>query len=396
MNIEPFNNPAQLIKKFQQLLNSNDKQSAFQLVAPDAVWHSDEIEAPWSGVHRGKAAIIRHFRAISGTTENFSRNVEQFIENDDSVVEIGSLKCVFKKNKQPFATDYVCIYKVRNNQIYYYRIFEDSLKLRWAYFPENVLQISDAISLGCLFREEDDNAYIFSLLKAKGIPFTVLRSVEELRHFIENDKQNKIVIGSGESASTIWPLIDQPALSGVILLHPANLPQFTTQLRQCPCLIVHASNTSLTSTELLQSINRPRPDIVQFIEDDIVSLLPVILKFINQFGNVRQQPLAQVVRHDAINSMLPAAFPGAIRIITDENCIVGFVKPDNYPSFPHINYRDEVHYILSGNARFRHGDQPVQEIKSGDVVFVKAFELHEWFDYSPDFMLLYVQCKSHA
>jgi len=31
------------------------------MIADDAVWHSDEIGAPWSGIHCGKENIKKHF-----------------------------------------------------------------------------------------------------------------------------------------------------------------------------------------------------------------------------------------------------------------------------------------------------------------------------------------------
>ena len=123
-----------IIKHFQNLLKNEDKSEAYHLIAENAVWHSDEIEAPWSGIHKGIEAIKKHFSNISGTTKDFKRFSQEFIEKNDLVVEIGSLSCILNKTQKPFATEYVCLWRIRHGKIQSYRIFEDSLKLYKAYY----------------------------------------------------------------------------------------------------------------------------------------------------------------------------------------------------------------------------------------------------------------------
>lgn len=124
------------IKKFQHHITQQDKSDAYHLVADNAVWHSDEIEAPWSGIHKGIEAIKKHFSNISGTTKDFKRHNQEFIEKNDLVIEIGSLSCILNKTGKPFATEYVCLWKVQDGKIQSYRIFEDSLKLYRAYYND--------------------------------------------------------------------------------------------------------------------------------------------------------------------------------------------------------------------------------------------------------------------
>lgn len=129
-----MNTQIPLIQSFQSHLANNEFDDAFALVSTDAIWHSDEIGAPWSGVHYGLDAIKEHFLAIRGTTRDFTRTTNRWIADDDLVIELGSLSCLLNKTSQPFSTEYVCLYTVRNNTIHSYRIFEDSLKLYRAYF----------------------------------------------------------------------------------------------------------------------------------------------------------------------------------------------------------------------------------------------------------------------
>ncbi len=130
------NKNVDLIKKFQQLLASGKPDEALQLIDKNAVWHSDEVGAPWSGVHQGIEAITKHFGAISGTTQQFKRSDQSFVTKDDLVIELGSLSCILNKTNNPFATEYVCLYTAIDGRIMSYRIFEDSLKLYKAYFNE--------------------------------------------------------------------------------------------------------------------------------------------------------------------------------------------------------------------------------------------------------------------
>ncbi len=125
-----------LIKKFQNHMACGEHDQAFDLIADDAVWHSDEIGAPWSGIHKGIDVIKRHFQNISGTTQEFKRHTEQFIEGGGLVIELGGLSCILNKTGLPFKTDYVCLYGLEGNKISSYRIFEDSLRLYNAYFPK--------------------------------------------------------------------------------------------------------------------------------------------------------------------------------------------------------------------------------------------------------------------
>ena len=247
----------EIIKKYYDLIANGNNETALNMIADDATWHSDEIGAPWSGIHHGINAIKQHFAAISGTTTNFQRFKQQFIEHEDLVIELGGLSCILNKTQQPFSTEYICIYKIKNNKIASYRIFEDSLKLFKAYFHQ-----------------------------------------EEANHNLKFD----------------------------------------------------GSVTTVTPNEM-----------------------------------------AKIIKAEQIQKHFPAKAPGAINLFKDNFISVGMVETNNYPSYPHRNDYDEIHYIIAGTAKFRHGNKEHIEISPGDVVYVKSPEEHEWFDCSPDFKLIFVQ-----
>jgi hypothetical protein len=248
-----------IIKKFQSHMGDGEQAQAFKMISDNAIWHSDEIGAPWSGIHKGIDAIKLHFQNISGTTKNFKRHTKEFIEHGNLVIELGSLSCILNKTDLPFETEYVCLYEIAGDKISSYRIFEDSLHLYNAYFPKT------KENLGLQFKE---------------------------------------------SVATIAP-----------------------------------------------------------------------------------NEMAKVIKSADIEKHFPAPAPGAVNLFMDRHMSVGMVQTKDYPSYPHSNDYDEVHYVLKGTAKFRHGDGPATEIEAGDVVYVKTPEEHEWFNCSPDFQLIFVQAK---
>ena len=259
MNIDKENN-IELVKKFQNLMQQKKQEEAFQLIDSDATWHSDEIGAPWSGIHKGIKEIKKHFANITGTTTDFTRNTCELFAYKNMVIEFGSLSCILNKTKQPFATEYVCIYKVKDDKISYYRIFEDSLKLYRAYF---------------------------------------------------NDEEESLG-----------------------------------------------------------------------------------LKFDNSVAEVAADENYKIIKAVDINKHFPAPEPGAVNVFNVNSMSVGMVETKDYPSYPHSNDYDEVHYIIKGTAKFKQDDGTVSDIEAGDIVYVKTPAKHEWFCCSSDFKLLFVQSKN--
>lgn len=101
---------------------------------------------------------------------------------------------------------------------------------------------------------------------------------------------------------------------------------------------------------------------------------------------------ALIIKAEIIDQHFPAPEPGAVSLFKTDTMAVGMVQTNDYPSYPHRNDDDEVHYVLKGSAKFRHGEEKnTAEITAGDVVYVKAGEEHEWFDCTSDFKLVFFQ-----
>jgi len=180
-------------------------------------------------------------------------------------------------------------------------------------------------------------------------------------------------------------------IGATLLIHPESLPDFNSHRLLQPCLLIHSSDTTLTSAALLKTLQRPRPDIAQLVNDQPQTLAPLLGHFIRQFSGASSESLGRVIRCAEIAKGFPAPAPGAQPVFEDENCLVGAVQLDQHEPYEHINYRDELHVVIRGSGHFRHGDGELIEVKQGDLAYVKAFEKHRWSDWSPDFKLLFIQ-----
>jgi len=201
-----------------------------------------------------------------------------------------------------------------------------------------------------------------------------------------------VLIGMGESAATVWQLagsLDQ--LGGTLLIHPQDLPDFLQHTLLQTCLVIHGSDTKLTSAALLTTLQRPRPDIAQLVNDHPANLAPLMRRYIHQFSGANAASLGRVIHCADIAKGFPAPAPGAQPLFEDENCLVGAVQLDQHEPYEHINYRDEMHVVIRGTGHFRHGNGEMVKVKQGDMAYVKAFEKHRWSDWSPDFKLLFIQ-----
>ena len=133
-----MSNSLNIIKKFHAAFAAGHKEAAFAMIADDAIWYSDKIDAPWSGTHHGIEAIKQHFADAGANIQ--ADNLEgrkflsqRFIEQDELVIELGDLSIKFTSNQQSFSGEYVCVYTIENNKICTFKVFEDSMALYNAY-----------------------------------------------------------------------------------------------------------------------------------------------------------------------------------------------------------------------------------------------------------------------
>ena len=124
-----------IVQKFLQHQKNGQTENMLTLISDDAMWHSDSIDAPWSGVHRGKEAIIKHFMNIRASVSSFKKTQYDLVASNSThfVYEYAYLECKFQRNGVFFATHLISIYEIKNNKINSYRVLEDSNTLYQTY-----------------------------------------------------------------------------------------------------------------------------------------------------------------------------------------------------------------------------------------------------------------------
>jgi len=128
-----------IVKEFLRHQSKGELELALKHISDNAVWHTDSIEAPWSGVHQGKPEIINHFKNIKASVLSFSKTTFDISGSDNHalVYEYGLLKCQFAHNNQHFESHIVSIYEIKMDKIHSYRVLENSLALHDSYHKLN-------------------------------------------------------------------------------------------------------------------------------------------------------------------------------------------------------------------------------------------------------------------
>lgn len=251
------------------------------------------------------------------------------------------------------------------------------------------------IVLGAELHEQEESDFLktlFTALPEIDIHHVTCKNSKNLA-VISADLNYPVLVAMGQSAANAWLAAGElEQLGGVLIIHPNELPNFLSHQLKQTGLLIHGEDTLLTSSAILKTLQRPRPDIAQLIADNPQKLIEVIKDFILRFAGAKYEDLGYVITQESIGKLFPASAPGAVPVFEEENCYVGAVQPEQYLPYEHINYRDEIHVVISGSGYFRHGDGDDIEVKQGDIAYVKAFEKHRWSNWSPDFRLIFIQC----
>lgn len=121
-------NNLEIIENYLNLQQTGQSDKAIALIDDNAVWHSDNINGPWSGSHNGKNEIKKHFKKIRASVSAFRKTPIDLVasEKTNFVYEYSYLECTFQHNGRDFETHLLSIYEIKNNKIVSYRVLEDS------------------------------------------------------------------------------------------------------------------------------------------------------------------------------------------------------------------------------------------------------------------------------
>ncbi len=128
-------NHLNIVQNYLSHLKNKELELAMSYVADDTIWHSDNINAPWSGTHHGKKALLKHLENIKKYTKSFKKEVYDLVagENSNYVYEYGHLSCEFHHTQEIFNTYIISIYEIIEGKIHSYRVLEDNKSLYQIY-----------------------------------------------------------------------------------------------------------------------------------------------------------------------------------------------------------------------------------------------------------------------
>jgi ketosteroid isomerase-like protein len=126
----------QLVKDAYAAFQRGDIASILHTCDDNVEWEGvigTEGVLPQSGKRRGKAQVGEFFKQVADTTDFKSFEPKEFIAQGDKVVVLGSYSATLKPSGQPYASDWVMVFTVRNGKLTSFREFSDSAQLVRAY-----------------------------------------------------------------------------------------------------------------------------------------------------------------------------------------------------------------------------------------------------------------------
>ena len=110
-----------------------DRMNSFYAEDCEMYFPGDPAIVPWAGHKKGKAAIIDCFITVAETLDIRSHEFLDIIAEGENVVVIGFEVSANRKTGYEFNQYYAWHFRVRDGQIIYYRLFEDTEAIARAY-----------------------------------------------------------------------------------------------------------------------------------------------------------------------------------------------------------------------------------------------------------------------
>ncbi|MCL9779947.1 nuclear transport factor 2 family protein [Vibrio sp. S4M6] len=120
----------ELVKQYREYFKQKEIPAALGLVADDAIWNTDNAGGSWSGVHKGKEAILQHLKNIGKECQLIAWHTHSiFPYNNIQVIEVAYLKFKFLATGEVYESDVVCFFDIEDEKITRYKVYEDEQKL---------------------------------------------------------------------------------------------------------------------------------------------------------------------------------------------------------------------------------------------------------------------------
>ncbi len=116
-----------VIKRLYQAFAEGDIDSVSALLDPSVEWiESDGI--PYGGVFKGYEAVLNGvFTKIGAEWENFTADVDQFIDAGDIVVTLGTDSATYKATGKKMIAPTASIWTLKNGKVVKFRQYIDTL-----------------------------------------------------------------------------------------------------------------------------------------------------------------------------------------------------------------------------------------------------------------------------
>ncbi len=116
-----------IIKRLYQAFAEGDMDSISALIDPSVEWiESDGI--PYGGVFQGYEAVLNGvFAKIGAEWDNFTANVDQFIDAGDIVVTLGTDSGIYKATGKKMRASTASIWTLKNGRVVKFRQYIDTL-----------------------------------------------------------------------------------------------------------------------------------------------------------------------------------------------------------------------------------------------------------------------------
>ncbi|UCE85797.1 MAG: nuclear transport factor 2 family protein [Deltaproteobacteria bacterium] len=105
---------AKLAKRIWLAASTGDVEALSDLVADDVVWHSVG-RTPWSGMHRGRDAVLAFLASIGSSAEIFNSDLRDVLANDERAILLARM--TGRRGHKKLDVGYVLIYEIGEGRV---------------------------------------------------------------------------------------------------------------------------------------------------------------------------------------------------------------------------------------------------------------------------------------
>ena len=119
-----------LAKQTYEAFGRGDVPAVLANFDPDVEWHAAE-GLPWGGVHTGPDAVAQDvFGALLAAFDDFSLNLDRFIDSDNYVVALGRYSGRSKQGGRPLDAAFAHVWELEDGKLRRFYHYTDTVKFQ--------------------------------------------------------------------------------------------------------------------------------------------------------------------------------------------------------------------------------------------------------------------------